>query len=350
MRGKANEMAVAPAKNFRIAAADETGDVEETAVAARTPDTPLSEVYAAPNAAPETAAIAATDAVVEAPQIDSAANGAAAANGAGVDRGEPTKLRLSPTVVAGMLAYVKLMASNGDPDAIELVAEAGASTLTDIEEHEFGDASDIAHSNDRFVPAVNKVAADSGLKIVTYLKRSRFFGDTWRKLDEKQQDAEIDGIYDLAKQICYGSVDAVASRGFEFVEMTLTSVKITLKEDGRKCEVAGTVRYDEAFVIDSVENKTIMMIPRNTNQFLGGQKVKPDVIGTLRLPDPELPLGPPISGPGTPTPAVVMDAVGKGPEAAAAAAAVVTAGEAVTVVAAAIVAADEPAPAPTTVA
>lgn len=316
MKGKPNEMPVA--KNFRIADHDKNeinragpGIVNgDAAVAAAGPaaGTTVRLAETVPDVQPATA-----DEKPHDTKPDEGAPGVAAVAG---ETDTATAAAAAITAEADATVTTTSGVEGGDADRREQKNDE-----PDLED----EAAYISSRAERFEPAVNKVAADGGLAIVTYLKRNKFFNDVWRKLDEKQQANEIDGLYDLMKTLTYGSVNAVASRGFDYVEMALTSVKITIdKEGGRKVDVAGIVPYDQYFVIDSINNKTIMMVPRNTNQFLGGQKVKPDVIGTLRLPDPELPLGPPISGPGTPTSPAVMNAVGKGPEAAKTAVAAIT--------------------------
>lgn len=296
MRGKANEMAVAPAKNFRIAAADAESDVKETPVAARTPDTPLGEVYSDPNAAKETAAIAATDAVVEAPQVNGAANGAAATDGPSIDHDHEQRL----------------------------------------EEQELeGEAADMARRLWRFEPKLNTLKGNICNHLLDVIK---VMPKPWAKMGEIEQRAVIRQLDDIGGSMVTTTVNIVAARGFKHHEVRIG--KFTVDREKELVE-AKLVSHLESELVDSMcEDTSCMIVFRNSEGFYSEakeRKPEPTTIGSLAIPIPERHQnGAPTSGPGTPTPPEVMDAVGKGLEAAAQAAAVV--------------AAAEPAPAPTTVA
>lgn len=315
MKGKASTIPVGevPARNFRIADSDvkearpsvhgkfsnnEVVDAQATStatVAARTPDTPLSEVYADPNAAQETAAIAAPDAVVEAPQVHSAANGAAAAIGVAADR-----------------------PSDEEP---ELELE--------------GDAAHIAHMLPRFEPKLKTLKGNMANAIHDFVKQIE---KPWHKMDQYDQDRTVRQIGDLATLFVTGCVNVVAARGFEHYEVKVGTFTGDREKDLVQVKVVG--RLDTDFLDALTQDTTCMIVFRNSESFYSDAKRKPetDKIGSLGIPVPEKKaevIVVPTSGPGTPTPPEVMDAVGKGPEAA---------------VVAAAAGAAEPAPAPTTVA
>lgn len=198
--------------------------------------------------------------------------------------------------------------------------DLGSGDESDID----GEAYDILHSSRYFEPKVNSIASDGAKSIVSFTKSHGKLADAWRKMTEAEQEAIIDWSSRFMTRHTTDCVNVVASRGFVYVEMDITKVTVTLKEDGRKVEFAGAIAYDEEFVRATIENKSIMACARKMVQFFGGDRPKTDKIpGELGLPQPELPLQPPTSGPGTPTHPAVMDAVGKGPEAAKEAAATV---------------------------
>lgn len=124
------------------------------------------------------------------------------------------------------------------------------------------------------------------------LREFKTMPDVWQKLDEDGQQRLIDRAKSIAYQLVDSSVDIVVSRGNDFHRVKVG--KFSVDEKGVvKCEF--TLGYDEDALlwIARHRNDVVALIARDTHEFLGERaRAKPEVIGSLRMQEPEQPAQP----------------------------------------------------------
>lgn len=145
----------------------------------------------------------------------------------------------------------------------------------------------------------------------------------WDKLPEYEQRQFLRAADTLGDDIVNSAVELVASRGFKHLEITIGKFTVDA-EKGILASFTMPHNKDNLLAMGSVLGTEVCMVPMKASDFLSERSVaKPDNIGSLAMPrngagdkknGVDAPTSStPTSGPGAPSDAAAMAALGRGP-------------------------------------
>lgn len=106
----------------------------------------------------------------------------------------------------------------------------------------------------------------------------------WQKLNEQEQEAVISRAEFIAGQIVNGALLVIASRGFQFYPCTIGKLAV---DKGIEAKITLPFDPETLTKLAKVRNEQIMLVPIDAKTFMGGKKIKPDVVGSLAMPKGE---------------------------------------------------------------
>jgi hypothetical protein len=106
----------------------------------------------------------------------------------------------------------------------------------------------------------------------------------WEKMNENEQQAVIDRAEFLAGAIVNGALVVIASRGFQFYPCTVGKLAV---DKGIEAKITLPFDPETLTKLAKVRNEQIMLVPIDAKTFMGGKKIKPDVVGSLAMPKGE---------------------------------------------------------------